>query len=198
MDVETGSFLVKIAREAITEYLRTGGRFKPQNRAGLEEKLGVFVTLETYPKKELRGCIGYPEPTHKLSEALVDSAISAATRDPRFPPVDDGELEHIVIEVTVLSPPQLIRANSHADYLRSIKVGRDGLIVENGVCRGLLLPQVPVEYSWTVKDFIEHTCLKAGLDEHAWQEPSTKVYSFSGELFCEQSPKGSVVKKEFK
>jgi len=198
MDVETGSFLVKTAREAIAEYLRTGVKRKPPVRSGLEEKLGVFVTLETYPGKELRGCIGYPEPTHALSEALVDSAIYAATRDPRFPKVGAAELERLVIEVTVLSPPQLIAVNSPSDYMRSIKVGRDGLIVENGGCRGLLLPQVPVEYSWTVKDFIEHTCLKAGLDEYAWQEPDTKIYSFSGELFCEQSPNGSVVKKEFK
>ncbi len=198
MDVEMGAFLVRTARDAIKEYLETGNRLKPDKNAALEEKRGVFVTLETYPERELRGCIGYPEPTHRLSEALVDSAVSAATRDPRFPPLELGELSSIIIEVTVLSPPNLVSVKSPAEYMHSIKVGRDGLIVENGVCRGLLLPQVPVEYSWTVKDFIEHTCLKAGLGEHDWLNPGTRVYSFSGELFREESPGGNVAKKEFK
>lgn len=198
MDVEMGAFLVRTARDAIKEYLETGNRLKPDKNAALEEKRGVFVTLETYPERELRGCIGYPEPTHSISEALVDSAISAAVRDPRFPPLELGELASIIIEVTVLSPPNLVSVKSPAEYMHSIKVGRDGLIVENGFCRGLLLPQVPVDYSWTAKDFIEHTCLKAGLDEHAWLNQGTKVYSFSGELFREESPGGKVAKKEFK
>lgn len=197
MDIGTGSFLVKAARDVISEYLRSGERLKIDNRPALCEKLGVFVTLETYPGRDLRGCIGYPEPKLRLSDALADSAISAATRDPRFPPLEEEELANVTIEVTVLSAPELVEVSAPADYLARIKVGRDGLIVERGFCRGLLLPQVPIDYSWTAKDFIEHTCLKAGLSEHAWQEQGTRVYRFSGELFREESPGGKVSKKEF-
>jgi len=192
MDISKGAELVKIARKAIEEYLEQGRMHKPKAE-NKYEKSGVFVTLKTYPDDELRGCIGYPEPT-ELLPALVDSAISAATRDPRFPPVEKEELDTLVIEVTVLSKPELMKATSPGEYLERIKIGRDGLIVEKGHCKGLLLPIVPVEYSWAPLEFLEHTCLKAGLESDAWQGKDTKVYSFKGELFSEEKPKGRIAK----
>jgi len=192
MDVSKGAELVKIARKTIEEYLENGGVYKPKT-VGKYEKSGVFVTLKTYPDDELRGCIGYPEPT-ELLPALVDSAISAATRDPRFPPVEKEELESLVVEVTVLSKPELMKVASPGEYLTKIKIGRDGLIVEKGAYKGLLLPIVPVEYSWAPLEFLCHTCLKAGLGADAWQDKETKVYCFKGELFSEEKPKGRISK----
>lgn len=192
MDISKGTELVKIARKAIEEYLENGGVYKPKT-GNKYEKSGVFVTLKTHPDNELRGCIGYPEPT-ELMPALVDSAISAATRDPRFPSVEKEELGNLLIEVTVLSKPELMKVASPSEYLNKIKIGRDGLIVEKGPCKGLLLPIVPVEYSWAPLEFLCHTCLKAGLESDAWQEKDTKVYCFKGELFSEEKPKGKITK----
>jgi len=192
MELEKGAELVKTARKAIECYLRDGRTLEP-GTSGIEEEKGVFVTLKTYPKGELRGCIGHPEPT-KLLQALIDSAISAATRDPRFPPVLEDELEGLTIEVTILSKPERINVSDPKEYLEKIKIGRDGLIIEKSWSKGLLLPIVPVEYSWAPIEFLQHTCMKAGLEPDAWQDKETKVYSFRGELFSEDTPKGKIIK----
>lgn len=192
MELEKGAELVKTARKAIECYLRDGRTLNPGTPEESEEK-GVFVTLKTHPKGELRGCIGHPEPGELLS-ALIDSAISAATRDPRFPPVSEDELEGLIIEVTILSKPEIMRVSDPKEYLEKIKIGRDGLIVEKNWSKGLLLPIVPVEYSWTPIEFLQHTCMKAGLEPDAWQDKGTKVYSFQGELFSEEMPKGKIIK----
>ncbi|MEM2128288.1 MAG: TIGR00296 family protein, partial [Candidatus Methanomethylicaceae archaeon] len=163
----------------------------------LLEKSGVFVTLEkvTTRGRSLRGCIGYPVPHLPLVEATVDSAISAAFNDPRFPPVERQELDSIVFEVSILTPPVLIKVESPKDLPSSIKVGRDGLIVENGYYRGLLLPQVPVEYGWDEETFLAECCMKAGLPPDAWLSRKTQVYKFTAEIFAESSPKGEVIQK---
>ena len=72
---------------------------------------GVFVTLNSLrgEEKQLRGCIGYPYPIKPLVEAVNDVAYAAAFEDPRFPRLDKSELGKIVIEVSVLTPPELIR-----------------------------------------------------------------------------------------
>lgn len=131
----------------------------------------------------------------KLSEGLVDAAISAATQDPRFPPVNIDELDQIIFEVTVLTPPIEIKVDDPMEYLSIIKVGRDGLIVENAYTSGLLLPQVPTEYDWNVEEFLCHTCEKAGLDRDAWKDKTTKMSRFEGVIFKEESPNGIIVRE---
>ncbi len=84
------------------------------------------------------------------------------------------ELDDIVIEVTVLSPPEIIKVSKPEDYLKDIVIGRDGLIVEQGFYKGLLLPQVPVEQGWDKEEFLSHTCIKAGLMPDAWFDKQTK------------------------
>ncbi|HDP96320.1 MAG TPA: TIGR00296 family protein [Euryarchaeota archaeon] len=192
---EDGKLAVRAAREAI-ESIITGGQppgIKLPDK--FEEKGGVFVTIKTFPAEELRGCIGYPEPLFSLREAIPDSAVSAATRDPRFPPLFEQELPNIVVEVSLLTPPEEMKYDNQDELLKQVRIGEDGLIVESGYARGLLLPQVPVEWDWDSKTFLEHTCLKAGLPIDAWKSPKTKFYRFQAEIFSEKNPKGDIVRK---
>jgi uncharacterized protein (TIGR00296 family) len=191
--LEEGKLAIKIARETIKNHV--AGKTLPKHQdlpESFKRKSGVFVTINTYPDKELRGCIGYPEPIMDLIDALTDSAISACSRDPRFPSIDESELDKIVIEVSLLSVPKLVEVKEPREYLKKIKIGRDGLIVELGHSRGLLLPQVPVEWKWGIEEFLGHTCMKAGLNSDSWKNPKTKFYSFSAQIFVEKSPRGKV------
>ncbi|MGQ9707582.1 MAG: AmmeMemoRadiSam system protein B [bacterium] len=171
--------LLEIARRTIEQYVRTGKvpDFQPLSER-LKEKRGVFVTLNK--RKGLRGCIGYIEPVKPLYLATRDMAISAATEDPRFPPVTADELSEIEIEITVLSP---LRRISDPE---SVVVGRHGLLIRKGFHSGLLLPQVPVEQGWSRKEFLESTCIKAGLPPNAYQDRTAELYVFTGEVFGER------------
>lgn len=194
--LEDGTLAVSIARKVVEGWVQGNKKeFKPPRELpeSFTRDSGVFVTLNTYPEKELRGCIGYPEPVMPLVDAIIDSARSAATRDPRFPPVTAKELDRIVVEVSLLTPPELIHVKSPKEYLEAIKIGRDGLIADNGILRGLLLPQVPIEWKWTVHEFLDHTCNKAGLPMDAWTDPETKMYRFTAEIFDEVKPRGEIV-----
>ena len=189
-----GTELVKMARRAVFESLKNDSKIKNlEFNSKFDSSSGVFVTLNK--QKSLRGCIGFPLPVKKLSEGLVDAAIAAATQDPRFSPVNIDELEQIVFEVTVLTPPIEIKVDDPVEYLSIIKVGRDGLIVENAYTSGLLLPQVPTEYGWNVEEFLGYTCEKAGLDKDAWKDNKTKVSRFEGVIFKEESPNGRIVRE---
>ena len=191
-----GTILVKTARRVVTEFLSNGNRMKLES--DLEEKFsfnsGVFVTLNN--PDGLRGCIGFPMPEKKLSHAVVEGAIAAATEDPRFPSVKTNELNDIVFEVTVLTPPVEIDVSDPTEYLEKIKVGRDGLIIRHSFSSGLLLPQVPVEYGWDVEEFLQHTCEKAGLTKDTWKNESVKIEKFEGIIFKEETPNGVIVREE--
>jgi len=191
-----GVVLVKTARKAVTEFLSNGNKIKLES--DLEEKFsfnsGVFVTLNN--PDGLRGCIGFPMPEKKLSHAIIEGAIAAATEDPRFPSVKTNELNDIVFEVTVLTPPIEIDVSDPTEYLEKIKVGRDGLIIRHSFSSGLLLPQVPVEYGWNVEEFLQHTCEKAGLSRDTWKNESVKIEKFEGIIFKEETPNGAIVREE--
>ena len=182
-----GVFLVKTARTAVTEFLSNGKRIKLESEH--EKKFsfnsGVFVTLNN--ADGLRGCIGFPMPDKKLSHGIIDAAIAAATEDPRFSPVKINELNEIVFEVTVLTPPVEITVTDPMEYLEKIKVGRDGLIIRNSFSSGLLLPQVPVEYGWNVEEFLQHTCEKAGLEKDTWKNEKVKIEKFEGIVYKEEA-----------
>lgn len=198
MDEEDGELLVGLARKAISSYLEEGRTIEaPADvREELKEKRGVFVTLNTYPAGELRGCIGLPEPVKPLIEAVIEAAVSSATRDPRFPSLSIHELPHVTVEVTVLTPPQPIKAGTPEGRLEEIVIGRDGLIIERGWSRGLLLPQVPVEHRWSREEYLAYLCMKAGLPTDAWMDRATRLYRFEGVIFSETEPEGRVVRKE--
>jgi len=191
-----GVLLVKTARQAVTEFLSNGNQIRLE--AELEKKFsfdsGVFVTLNK--PDGLRGCIGFPMPEKKLSRAIVEGAIAAATEDPRFPPVTTKELDDIMFEVTVLTPPVEIDVSDPMEYLTKIKVGRDGLIVRHSFYSGLLLPQVPGEYGWSVEEFLQHACHKAGLEKDFWKSGKAKIEKFEGIVFKEETPNGEVVREK--
>ncbi|MDR3237545.1 MAG: AmmeMemoRadiSam system protein A [Spirochaetia bacterium] len=142
------------------------------------EKCGAFVTL--HQRGELRGCIGYIEGVKTIPETVMEMALSAAFKDPRFPPLKKEEYDSIDLEISILSPIEEVTD------LSGIVVGRDGLIVSRGYNRGLLLPQVASEYGWDRETFLRHTCRKAGLPPDAWKDPSTRIEKFSAQVFGEK------------
>ena len=191
-----GQILVKTARMIVTEYLKKGSKIELEEKfqEDFSFKSGVFVTLNN--TLGLRGCIGYPLPDKKLFNALEDAAVSAATEDPRFPPVKFEELDSITFEVTVLTPPTKIEVSESQEYLSKIKVGQDGLIVKYGYNSGLLLPQVPIEYGWSEREFLEHTCEKAGLPKDYWKKGEVEIQKFEGLVFKEKDPNGEVIQEK--
>jgi len=191
-----GEFLVKTARKVIESYLASGERLAIAADGKFRKKLGIFVTLEQHPNKELRGCIGYPYPTEPLITALTNAAISAAVHDPRFPPVSKKEFEKLIVEITVLTEPAPIVVKDRKELPSKIVVGKHGLIIEYGPFSGLLLPQVAVEYNWSAEEFLAEVCWKAGLSPDTWLDKHALVYSFEGQIFSEQEPNGKVLEKK--
>lgn len=196
ISLKDGSLLVKMARKTVTEFLKNMKRMEinKEFKGKFSMNSGVFVTLNN--QNGLRGCIGYPLPGKKLYNALEDAAIAAATEDPRFPPVRLEELVTTTFEVTVLTTPKKIEVKHPNEYLAEIKVGRDGLIVSYGYNSGLLLPQVPIEYGWNEKDFLEHTCEKAGLPKDYWTKPEVEIKKFEGIVFKEKFPNGEIIQEK--
>ena len=189
-----GAELVRLARTAVEKYLQESTIIKSERET--QEKAGVFVTLNyvTTTKKEyLRGCIGFPLPERPLYQGVVEAAIAAATEDPRFPPLDIQELDNILFEISVLTPPERITV-SPADYGKEIEIGRDGLILQWRFGSGLLLPQVPVELKWDLEEYLANICYKAGAPPDVWLDPSSKLYKFQATVFKEVEPKGEVIR----
>jgi AmmeMemoRadiSam system protein A len=180
-------YLLGAARSAMTAAVR---REAPPGRGTPDPVLlthsGAFVTLKI--AGELRGCIGYFEPVHPLIDTVTGAAVKAALDDHRFPPVRTDELPRIRLEISVLS------ARIPVASLAEIVVGRDGLYIESESARGLLLPQVAVEYRWDAEQFLRHTFRKCGLPPAPAGTPGIAVYRFTADVFSEgghSSPKGA-------
>jgi hypothetical protein len=137
---------------------------------------GAFVTLKR--NGALRGCLGTLECTRPLAEEVARLAASTSHEDPRFEPVGVAELADLHFEVSVLGPLEAIDPRAPD----AIVIGRHGLVVEQGSRRGLLLPQVAMEWNWNREEFLAHTCRKAGLPGDAWQRAAS-VYRFDAEVF---------------
>lgn len=146
--------------------------------ANLQLHCGAFVTLKR--QGQLRGCIGSFISERPLWQEIAVLARSSATRDPRFLPLRDEEKGEISLEISVLSPLQTIRS------IEEIEIGRHGLLIEQGFHRGVLLPQVATEYGWDRKTFLEQTCIKAGLPPDAWRDGTTRLQTFSAQVFGEE------------
>lgn len=165
-----------IARSAIQAALE--GAAPPPARPDsprLLEPRGAFVTL--HYRDRLRGCIGMISAAAPLYHAVHDMALSAAFRDPRFPPLQSGELEGLSIEISVLTPFEELTS------VENIVIGRHGLMITRGSNSGLLLPQVPVEQGWDRDTFLDQTCIKAGLPPGSWREADTRILFFSADVF---------------
>jgi uncharacterized protein len=168
--------LLRIARDAILSVAeRRPFADAPPSLPGLSEPRGVFTTL--YLRGELRGCVGYAMPVAPLYRAVAETARAAAFEDSRFSPVTKAEAIKLDVSLSVLSPLFPI-------HPEAVEVGRHGLVVSQGGRRGLLLPQVPVEYGWDRENFLEQTCRKAGLPLDAWRKGAT-IEAFTAEVFSD-------------
>jgi len=186
LDLNQGKELINLARKAVES-----NKIKNKFDKSFEINKGVFVTIETFPEKELRGCIGFPYPDNKLGEAVQRAAISAAYEDPRFPPLEKEELNKIFFEVSVLTEPELIEVKNSKEYFQKIEAGKDGLILQNGPFAGLFLPQV-----WKIfkskEGFLENLCYKANLPPNYIHDKGTKIWKFRAQIFAEEEPNGKI------
>ncbi len=170
--------LMAIARQVVESVVKTGSVPEVKvSSAKLKEPGAAFVTLNKHG--QLRGCIGHIIAQEPLYLCIRDVAKSAALEDPRFSPVSPAELPELEYEISILTSPEPV-----AD-LTTVKVGRDGLIMEDGFHRGVLLPQVPVEYSWSRDEFLSQTCHKAGMPLDCWKGGAVKVSRFQALVFEE-------------
>ena len=168
--------LLRIAREAIAAHLN-GRPAPPSDEHALASRRGgVFVTL--HHAGELRGCIGHIEAGDRLTDVIARCAIAACSADPRFPAVTAAELPQLDIELSLLGPLEAI------DAAADIEIGRHGLVVERDWHRGLLLPQVAIEWKWDRDTFLAQTCHKAGLPRDAWKHGAA-LWRFEAEVFGE-------------
>jgi len=169
--------LVDLARRSVASEVTHQPPEPARVDVDLPAASGVFVTIRR--RGELRGCLGTLQCQRGLAEEVARCAADAASEDPRFPPVDDAELPELDIEVSVLGPLEEIAPDP-----ANVVVGRHGLVAEQGVRRGLLLPQVATEWGWTAEQFLRHTCVKAGLPGDAWKT-GARIYRFEAEVVGE-------------
>lgn len=178
-------WLLVLARRTLERLAPTGATV-PEEHLLIEgdvpeatrQSRGAFVSLHTLGG-ELRGCIGYVLPLGSLYRAVIENAVNAARRDPRFPPVAPREVAGLRIEISAMGAPEIVKD------IEEIEVGRDGLILSDGAARGLLLPQVATEYRWDRETFLDQTCRKAGLPFGAWRHGDVRIERFGAEVFGE-------------
>ena len=170
--------LLEIARKSLESHFE-GVRYVPEGLSGaLAEPRGAFVTLKKHG--QLRGCIGYVQGVKPIGEAVAQLAVDSAIHDPRFSPLQKKELAELDIEISAMTPLEMIEDAS------AVEVGKHGLYIRRGGRSGLLLPQVATEWGWDREKFLEHTCNKALLPPNAWKEDETEIYIFSAEVFGER------------
>ena len=161
-------------------YEKIAAKFNPSE--ALTQEAGVFVTLKAgrgaTAKKTLRGCIGYIIGFMPVYKAIVDNALNASTRDPRFDQIAPKELDNICITISVMSP--LIKCTPD-----DVVVGRDGLVLEYEGHRGVYLPQIPGENGWNKLEFLENLCIKAGVSTDKWKDEKSELYRFTAQVFSE-------------
>jgi AmmeMemoRadiSam system protein A len=173
--------LLRMAREALVGYLNLAEIPPvPEPAEALCQPCGAFVTLRK--GKNLRGCIGVIEANQPLYKTVRECAVWAALRDQRFPPVTKREVRGLNLEISVLSPLLDIAPEN-------VEVGRHGLFISRGAQRGLLLPQVAVQWKWDRERFLEETCRKAGLPPDAWRQ-GARIQAFTAQVFEEPHPAG--------
>ena len=174
--------LLSIARHAIEGAVTDGGLFELDATAmapSTREHAATFVSLHEGGK--LRGCIGLMRFEFPMWMNVRDAAVAAALEDTRFLPVAASELPYLEIEISVLEPP--VRLPNPADF----RVGRQGIVVERGSRRGLMLPQVASEMGWGADQMLDAVCRKAALPGDAWRDPETRLFVFESYCFAEAS-----------
>ena len=170
--------LLTIARQAILHGVRTGEDYvEPREEKALNQRNGCFVTIKQ--DGQLRGCIGNFQSELPLFKEVAQMAQSSATKDPRFYPMKESDLENFSLEISVLSPLHKI------EDFEEIEVGKHGIYIEKSFHRGVLLPQVAIEHGWDRETFLKQTCIKAGLPTNAWEADDSEIYIFSAQIIKE-------------
>ena len=177
MDDADRAALLALARATIEARVGVAFVAEPAHRPVFERPGGAFVTV--FVGGELHGCVGLPESREPLAAVVRVRARAAAFRDPRFPPVTPADLPRLSLEISVLTPFEPVADSS------TVEIGRHGLLVEQNGARGLLLPQVATEHAWTRDQFLDHTCIKAGLPPDAWRRGAA-LHSFEALVFGER------------
>jgi len=179
LDPDERHWLLGLARSTIKAQLQNESLpGDPPLPGPLSEIRGAFVTLTI--EGALRGCIGHVIGTEPLWLSVRSNAINAAFCDPRFSPLTEEELASIKIEISALSPLWPVSRPGE------IVIGRDGLVIERGIHRGLLLPQVAERYGWSPEEFLDQTCRKAGMKPGCWRSKDAEISAFSAEVFGER------------
>lgn len=185
---EDKNFLLKLARQSIAkefempsgeEYLMA---VKGEVSDNLKNKEGVFVTLEK--SSRLRGCIGHIVGVLPLYKGVMENAVNAAFEDPRFDPLEKGDLGKVEIEISVLSVPKRLEYKNPEELLQKLRVGIDGVVLSKSFSRATYLPQVWETFE-DKKSFLNSLCAKAGLPEDTWMDPSVKIDVYQSEVFRE-------------
>ncbi len=180
LNKKESSVLMKIAREAITHFVhKQTYRPTPREEKNLTQRSGCFVTIKQ--DGQLRGCIGNFQSERPLYQEIAEMATASCSKDPRFHPMEEAELENFSLEISVLSPLEKI------EDCEQIEVGKHGIYIEKNFSRGVLLPQVATDYGWDRQTFLQQTCLKAGLPTNAWQESDAEIYIFSAQIITEKT-----------
>lgn len=174
---EQRAALLRVARESIQAATRELPYAPKSDDPALRQSGAAFVTLTKHG--ELRGCIGMVEAREPLIECVAKMARAAALEDYRFPPVRQSEVAELSIDISVLTPAQRVTE------IDEIEIGKHGLIIQDGHCRGLLLPQVATEWGWNCEQFLDQCCLKAGVPKGRWRE-GAEIYRFAAEVFGEE------------
>lgn len=202
LSFEDGAYLVRLARRSVEHHLKHKTPIDVRREASprLMRKGAAFVTINTFHTpsyRELRGCIGFIAPIKSLAETVATVALDAAFRDPRFPPLNENELDYVTFEVTVLGPLEALPQDPRG-RAKAITIGVHGLLVRRGLYQGVLLPEVPVEYLWDAETFLAETCVKAGLDPSCWLDPRTEVYRFTARTWREKTPRGEIEERDLR
>jgi AmmeMemoRadiSam system protein B/AmmeMemoRadiSam system protein A len=185
---DQGALLVDLARRTITDALLNGSNRPPQKPSStispeLAAWLGNFVTLETHGR--LRGCIGNLVSDEPLHATVPQNALKAAFHDPRFPPLQAAELQHLAVSVSVLTVPTPLDYRNADDLISKLVPHRDGVILQRGRSQATFLPQVWAQMPET-EVFLSTLCRKAGLPPDAWRHEKLVIHTYRAQYFNEK------------
>ena len=172
--------LLAIARQAIIQGVQTGQEYvEPREEKALNQRNGCFVTIKQ--NGQLRGCIGNFQSELPIFKEVAQMAQASSSKDPRFYPLKEEDLDNFTLEISVLSPLHKI------EDIDEIEVGTHGIYIEKSFYRGVLLPQVATEHKWDRLTFLKQTCIKAGLPTDAWEANDADIYVFCAQIFGEET-----------
>lgn len=180
---EEGDVLLKIARNAIRVRLGLEPIDLPEETESLRREYATFVTLKK--RGALRGCIGSLVPIGGVHQSIGENAVKAAFYDSRFPPLALEELDDVHIDISILTPSELLTYQDSADLIEKLRPGIDGVTIRKGAAAATFLPQV-WEQLPVPELFLEHLCQKAGLSRTAWRDSKLDVEVYQVQCFEEE------------